>query len=70
MTSSQHNAKPSYFGDQLRYEFPSSSEESLISEKEQSPVIIERAGSIFIKSEFQKFHHFQQLKMKKGRGST
>ena len=61
MTSSQHNAKPSYFGDQLRYEFPSSSEESLISEKEHSPVIIERAGSIFIKSGIPKVSPFPTI---------
>lgn len=65
MTSSQHNAKPSYFGDQLRYEFPSSSEESLISEKEQSPVIIERAGSIFIKSGIPKVSPFPTIEDEK-----
>lgn len=62
-SSNIHSAKPSYFGDLLNYEFPSSSSSfSSSSTSDQlvasihtnknnvSAVIIERAGSIFIKS--------------------
>jgi hypothetical protein len=51
--SNSHIAKPSYIGDLLNYEFPSSEEISINDEsksRKSSPKIIERAGSIFIKS--------------------
>lgn len=58
-----HTAKPSYFGDQLIYEFPSPKEEvdDDGSPRGVTPKIIERAGSIFIKSGIPKVTPFPRF---------